>query len=61
MLSYNIYPKVAAETVFFVPHEVLASGLDKDLDRWVFHPLLFNLMSIFSIFKISSCRKWKAL
>ena len=32
MLSYNIYPKVAAETVFFVPHEVLASGLDKDLD-----------------------------
>ena len=22
------------------------SGLDKDLDQWVFHPLLFNLMSI---------------
>ena len=21
-------------------------GLDKDLDQWVFHPLLFNLMSI---------------
>ena len=22
------------------------SGLDKDLDQWVFHTLLFNLMSI---------------
>ena len=22
------------------------SGQDKDLDQWVFHPLLFNLMSI---------------
>ena len=22
------------------------SGLEKDLDQWVFHPLLFNLMSI---------------
>ena len=22
------------------------SGLDKDLDQWVFQPLLFNLMSI---------------
>ena len=22
------------------------SGLDKDLDEWVFYPLLFNLMSI---------------
>ena len=22
------------------------SGLDTDLDQWVFHPLLFNLMSI---------------
>ena len=22
------------------------SGLDKDLDQWVFHPLLFHLMSI---------------
>ena len=22
------------------------SGLDKDLDQWVFHPLLFNLLSI---------------
>ena len=21
------------------------SGLDKDLDQWVFHPILFNLMS----------------
>ena len=47
MLSYNIYPKVAAETVFFIPHEVLASGLDKDLDQSVFNPLLYNLMSIF--------------
>ena len=50
MLSYK-YPKVAAETVFFVPHEVLASGLDKDLDQWVF----------FSIKKMSNCRKCKAL
>ena len=24
----------------------MLSGLDKDLDQWVFHPLLFNLMSI---------------
>ena len=24
----------------------LISGLDKDLDQWVFHPLLFDLMSI---------------
>ena len=23
-----------------------ASGLDKDLDQWVFNPLLFNLRSI---------------
>ena len=23
------------------------SGRDKDLDQWVFHPLLFNLMSIY--------------
>ena len=22
------------------------TGLDKDLDQWVLHPLLFNLMSI---------------
>ena len=25
---------------------LMYSGLDKDLDQWVFHPLLFNLMSI---------------
>ena len=25
---------------------VFYSGLDKDLDQWVFHPLLFNLMII---------------
>ena len=24
----------------------IASGLDKDLDQWVFHPLLLNSMSI---------------
>ena len=24
----------------------IKSGLDKDLDQWVFLPLLFNLMSI---------------
>ena len=24
----------------------LFSGLDKDLDQWVFHPLLFHLISI---------------
>ena len=27
------------------------SGLDKDLDQWVFHPLLFNLMSILPYLK----------
>ena len=25
---------------------LMYSGLDKNLDQWVFHPLLFNLMSI---------------
>ena len=25
---------------------VIPNGLDKDLDQWVFHPLLFNWMSI---------------
>ena len=29
-----------------LPPPNLSSGLDKDLDQWVFHPLLFNLMSI---------------
>ena len=36
------------------------SGLDKDLDQWVFHPLLFNLV-FYSILKISNCRECKAL
>ena len=26
--------------------QLVPSGLDKDLDQWVFHPLFFNLMSI---------------
>ena len=29
--------------IFFIK---IYSGLDKDLDQWVFHPQLFNLMSI---------------
>ena len=29
----------------FLNFHVHHSGLDKDLDKWVFHPLLFNLMS----------------
>ena len=29
-------------TFIFLDH----SGLDKDLDQWIFYPLLFNLMSI---------------
>ena len=24
----------------------ILSGLDKDMEQWVFHPLLFNLMNI---------------
>ena len=28
------------------PKMAFISGLDKDLDQRVFHPLLFNLMSI---------------
>ena len=33
-------------TVIAYGVEMTNSGLDKDLDQWVFHPLLINLMSI---------------
>ena len=31
-----------------LPADDSHSGLDKDLVQWVFNPLLFNLMSIFT-------------
>ena len=30
---------------YFTRVVLIFSGLDKDLDQWVFYPLLFNLMS----------------
>ena len=41
--------------------EGLCSGLDKDLDQWVFHPLLFNLMSIFLHIKNIKLQKMQSL
>ena len=32
--------------VFFMRLITCTSGVDKDLDQWVFHPLLFNLIGI---------------
>ena len=26
-------------------HQAFISGLNKDLDQWVFHPLIFNLIN----------------
>ena len=37
------------------------SGLDKDLDQWVFHPLLFNLMSILLHISIIKLQKMQSL
>ena len=51
-----IYSKCTPDYLFFIFMESntknpdktgsIFSGLDKDLDQWVFHPLLFNLKSI---------------
>ena len=41
--------KVALQNIFILLRVFTwgdCSGLDKDLDQWVFHTLLFNLMSI---------------
>ena len=37
------------------------SGLDKDLDQWVFHPLLFNLMSNLLHISIIKLQKMQSL
>ena len=37
------------------------SGLDKDLDQWVFHPLLFNLMSILLLNQNIKLQKMQSL
>ena len=41
--------------------QALSSGLDKDLDQWVFYPLLFNLMSILLLLKIFKLQKMQSL
>ena len=47
----------------FGPHkqEVSHSGLDKDWDQWLFHPLLFNFMSILFHIKTIKLQKIQSL
>ena len=45
-LNRRMSPDSANFLFFQYDFVVGFSGLDKDLDQWVFHPLLFNLMSI---------------
>ena len=48
--------RVSGESCALKSSTLQPSGLDKDLDQWVFHPLLFNSMSILLPTKISNCR-----
>ena len=45
-VKYNQFHADTKATAIPQLEELYSSGLDKDLDQWVFHPLRLNLMSI---------------
>ena len=53
-------PLVLDVDIFLCPQHI-DSGLDKDLDQWVLHPLLFNLMSISLGIKYIKLQKMQSL
>ena len=53
-------PLVLDVDIFLCPQHI-DSGLDKYLDQWVLHPLLFNLMSISLGIKYIKLQKMQSL
>ena len=44
-LTVTLWTNIVSRIILSGAYLLHYSDLDKDLDQWVFHPLLFNLMS----------------